>query len=210
MIKFFRHMRESLLLENKTSKYFKYALGEIILVVIGILIALQINNWNEDKKIQNNITTSLNLLKDEIEINKMSISSVKDYHIMIRDTLQKINMSIEEKNIESRLGFWKGMRTPRLRNAAFQTTIQSGISREFNPFLLSALNNLYTYQDSYNQFNNSSSQIFFNADFTDIKSIKKTMRLVEMTMNDLYYYEKELQESFIYCLKQIDSIYPLK
>ena len=50
MIKFFRHIRQSLIMENKTSKYFKYAIGEIILVVIGILIALQINNWNEKRK----------------------------------------------------------------------------------------------------------------------------------------------------------------
>ena len=50
MIKFFRHIRQSLILENKTSKYFKYAIGEIVLVVIGILIALQINNWNESSK----------------------------------------------------------------------------------------------------------------------------------------------------------------
>ena len=52
MIKFFRHIRKSLLMENKTSKYFKYAIGEIILVVIGILIALQINNWNENRKLK--------------------------------------------------------------------------------------------------------------------------------------------------------------
>jgi len=45
MIKFFRNIRQNLLLENKTGKYFKYAIGEIILVVIGILIALQINSW---------------------------------------------------------------------------------------------------------------------------------------------------------------------
>ena len=50
MIKFFRHIRKNLLMENKTSKYFKYAIGEIVLVVIGILIALQINNWNENRK----------------------------------------------------------------------------------------------------------------------------------------------------------------
>ena len=50
MIKFFRNIRQSLLMENKTSKYLKYAIGEIILVVIGILIALQINNWNEQRK----------------------------------------------------------------------------------------------------------------------------------------------------------------
>ncbi len=50
MIKFFRRIRYNLMEKNKTGKYFKYAIGEIILVVIGILIALQINNWNENKK----------------------------------------------------------------------------------------------------------------------------------------------------------------
>lgn len=50
MIKFFRKIRQNLIHENKMGKYFKYAIGEIILVVIGILIALQINNWNEKKK----------------------------------------------------------------------------------------------------------------------------------------------------------------
>ena len=54
MIKFFRHIRQNLIMENKTSKYLKYAIGEIILVVIGILIALQINNWNEQRKLKMN------------------------------------------------------------------------------------------------------------------------------------------------------------
>ena len=51
MIKFFRKIRQNLLTENKFSKYLLYAIGEIILVVIGILIALQINNWNEENKV---------------------------------------------------------------------------------------------------------------------------------------------------------------
>lgn len=50
MIKFFRRVRQKLLSENKFSKYLLYAIGEIVLVVIGILIALQINNWNENRK----------------------------------------------------------------------------------------------------------------------------------------------------------------
>ncbi|MEH6779908.1 DUF6090 family protein, partial [Maribacter arcticus] len=50
MIKFFRRIRQQLLTENKFSKYLLYAIGEIILVVIGILIALSINNWNENRK----------------------------------------------------------------------------------------------------------------------------------------------------------------
>ena len=49
MIKFFRHIRQTLIMENKNSKYLKYAIGEIVLVVIGILIALQINTWNQDR-----------------------------------------------------------------------------------------------------------------------------------------------------------------
>jgi hypothetical protein len=50
MIKFFRRIRQRLLIDNRFTKYLLYALGEIILVVIGILIALQINNWNESRK----------------------------------------------------------------------------------------------------------------------------------------------------------------
>lgn len=53
MLKFFRNIRYNLMNTGKTSKYFKYAIGEIILVVIGILIALQINNWNESNKENN-------------------------------------------------------------------------------------------------------------------------------------------------------------
>ena len=51
MIKFFRHIRKRLLSENRFNKYLLYAIGEIVLVVIGILIALQINNWNESRKL---------------------------------------------------------------------------------------------------------------------------------------------------------------
>ena len=50
MLRFFRRIRQRLISENKTTKYLGYALGEIVLVVIGILIALGINNWNEERK----------------------------------------------------------------------------------------------------------------------------------------------------------------
>ncbi|NND94276.1 MAG: hypothetical protein HKN45_05380 [Flavobacteriales bacterium] len=50
MIKFFRHIRQRLLSESKFSKYLLYAIGEIVLVIIGILFALQINNWNSTQK----------------------------------------------------------------------------------------------------------------------------------------------------------------
>lgn len=66
MIKFFRVIRQNLLSEGKTGKYIKYAIGEILLVVIGILIALSINNWNENQKTKANIKNSLIALKNDL------------------------------------------------------------------------------------------------------------------------------------------------
>jgi len=68
MIKFFRNIRKSLLNEGKTSKYFKYAIGEIILVVVGILIALQINNWNEAQTEKRVLNTQLTNLIDDLKL----------------------------------------------------------------------------------------------------------------------------------------------
>lgn len=62
--------------KNKTGKYFKYAIGEIVLVVIGILIALQINNWNEDRKTNAIAQNYLNSLKQEFRYNKASLDSL--------------------------------------------------------------------------------------------------------------------------------------
>ena len=50
MINFFRKIRQNLLMENRTGKYLKYAIGEIVLVMIGILLALQVSNWNQERK----------------------------------------------------------------------------------------------------------------------------------------------------------------
>jgi hypothetical protein len=73
MIKFFRKIRYNLLSEKRTGKYLKYALGEIVLVMIGILLALQVNNWNELKKQSNNELQLLNKLKNDIskDINRL-------------------------------------------------------------------------------------------------------------------------------------------
>lgn len=70
MIKFFRKIRQKLLSENKFSKYLLYAIGEIILVVIGILIALQINNANENRKTRVIETSYLERLKVDLKENK--------------------------------------------------------------------------------------------------------------------------------------------
>ena len=66
MIKFFRRIRQRLLSENKFRNYVLYAIGEIILVVIGILIALQINNWNEEQKTESKVQDYYVLLLEDL------------------------------------------------------------------------------------------------------------------------------------------------
>ncbi len=98
MIKFFRKIRQNLLSEGKTGKYFKYAIGEIILVVIGILIALQINNWNENQKLRNQEITYLNNLKDDLEIQINMLDVYIDYENIIIDHSNDIIKHYELNN----------------------------------------------------------------------------------------------------------------
>ncbi len=67
-------------MENKTGKYFKYAIGEIVLVVIGILIALQINNWNETRKQTNTQNAIYLIVKEDLETDILEFESfIKEY-----------------------------------------------------------------------------------------------------------------------------------
>ena len=100
MIKFFRKIRQGLLTENKFSKYLLYAIGEIVLVVIGILIALSINNWNESLKTQSRVSLHYKELKEEpnfdlARINQhiIRLEAVDNYGIHIRTYL---NMKLVE------------------------------------------------------------------------------------------------------------------
>lgn len=111
MIKFFRHLRRDHSEKNKTGKYIKYAIGEIILVVIGILIALQINNFNNTSKqrsieqeylksLQNEFKTNLNSLNDCLAKNEEMINSVADLLVLFDQ--QRLD-TISDKEISNRL-----------------------------------------------------------------------------------------------------------
>jgi hypothetical protein len=90
MINFFRKIRENLLAEGKTSKYLKYAAGEIFLVVIGILIALQINNWNEQRNENALEQTILKRLKKEFESNKEQLINKVEIRTIVIESCYRI------------------------------------------------------------------------------------------------------------------------
>ena len=80
MLPFFRKIRWRLARDNQFLKYSRYAIGEIVLVVIGILIALQINNWNEERKVREVERVLLNSLLKEMEANMEQLSNVIAYN----------------------------------------------------------------------------------------------------------------------------------
>lgn len=75
----FRKLRKNLLKENNFSSYFLYAIGEILLLIIGVLIALQINNWNEMRKLRKLEVSTITNLIEEIEFNNNTLKEVNEY-----------------------------------------------------------------------------------------------------------------------------------
>ncbi|AVR45387.1 hypothetical protein C7S20_08950 [Christiangramia fulva] len=90
MIKLFRNIRRKLLTEGNSLRYLKYAIGEIILVVIGILIALQINTWNENRTNKIKETAILRDLHQEFQKNKVKLDSTINYHRSILRATKKV------------------------------------------------------------------------------------------------------------------------
>jgi Family of unknown function (DUF6090) len=157
MIKFFRHIRKSHLMENKTGNYLKYAIGEIILVVIGILIALQLNNLNEQNKLENLMKIQLQAIKKELNedvknlkkaIEQIDEDVLKNNAIRERliaktatiDTLYKIAKYEFSPTI---IGFSSGF-----NNATYTSLIASGGINSFDETFKKDLSKLYNLQQS--------------------------------------------------------------
>ena len=122
MIKFFRKIRQKMLTENKFKKYLIYAIGEIILVVIGILIALQVNNWNENRKNNKVEENYLISLKDEFEFNKQNLTTT-------------VNLNNRNANFGLQILKHTGPLEPEINNKTFDSLLVStiGYEVEFRP-----------------------------------------------------------------------------
>jgi len=108
MIKFFRKIRQRLLTENKFSKYLLYAIGEIVLVVIGILIALQLNNLNEESKNREFEKEILAQIQENINNDKLALKQiVNDFNKAITSSEKILQSEVSDKTEDS-IKIWLG------------------------------------------------------------------------------------------------------
>ena len=98
-MKVFRNLRKTIMREGKTGKYLKYAIGEILLVMIGILLALQVNNWNEKRKMHAELDNILRIISYDMETDTLVANQVISYYdAHNKNSLRIINKELNRNN----------------------------------------------------------------------------------------------------------------
>jgi len=154
MIKFFRKIRLQLIEGKNMGKYFQYAIGEIILVVIGILIALQLNNWNVEqgnkKKLKNNVAILIeNLQRDSSEIIRTQKRMERD-RVVLDDYEKRI--SAPQANLDTLIKIASKEYSPSVNTIEFthksvyNTMVQSGEINLFEKDLIQEIYAVYSFQ----------------------------------------------------------------
>lgn len=134
MLKFFRNIRQKLLAENKTGRYFKYAIGEIFLVLIGILLALYISDWNAKRiekqtekttlyELKKSMLLDLDLLSSGLNSVNKSIADIK----LLQSLITKKDYAYN-KGLDTLFGTVWGMRILKPNSAFYQDLKASGLN----------------------------------------------------------------------------------
>ncbi|MBO6881258.1 hypothetical protein [Winogradskyella sp.] len=206
MIKFFRRIRQNLLNKNKVGKYLLYAIGEVLLVVIGILIALQLNNQNEFRKqklVEIKILDGIrsDILKDTIDLN----DNIRGYKIFVENDSIMLNHFANKKeqtnNIINYLNYSiKFDLLIGLHDAHFQEAKLKGLAIISNDSLKILINRLYEFhykvliavENNYENFNTAKllrHEIgqYFGYDSTGIVMSKDSYNKMLSNSNSLYH-----------------------
>ena len=225
MIKFFRHIRKNLLMENKTGKYFKYAIGEIVLVVIGILIALQINNWNEKEKLK---AEEVKFLKNF----KQSLISDIDFNSFRFDKyeLTKESISILLNHLEQDLPYQDSLKyhfgritntwTPKVNTEVFEALKSKDLKLISNDGLRDKLISYYSWSNTvldaqiskYVQRIEDANSTVFNTRFVALWNgnyekyrVNKNFDDLELEMTPINYNELKKDKVFMYFLRSLKN-----
>lgn len=185
MLRFFRQIRKKLMEQNKVQTYLLYAIGEIALVMIGILLALQVNNWNEERKKQGlevqtlkEIRTSFKLAVEQLDISARAFGGMEKDLSIVLETLKKTS-SIPDTTLP-RLRALFGYPTPKFNVSAYENLKNRGIDLISNEELKLSILNIYEVEFYYlieeldnglEAFSNETLSLqltYLNLDFTQV------------------------------------------
>ena len=185
----------------------KKKIGEIILqiipVMIGVYLGFVVSNWSETNKINSQTVLLRNNIVAEIKSNKSKIDEVFEYHKMIRDSSRYYQNFTDFKKMPS---FFKGTRTITLTNSAFDTGIQTGLINSLKFEEIQSINDVYTEQSAYKDFNNLILTGLITIDFKENNDgIRKFYSYLAVSMTDVVIQENRLIESYNKLLKKIET-----
>jgi hypothetical protein len=151
MIKFFRKIRQKMLSEGKFSKYLLYAIGEIVLVVIGILIALQISNWNEVKKDNAYEMKMLSEIEKGLRIDLANLQEHYETYTNLQSTVDYFRNLTNEHvifhdSIQSDLWKLNSGRYLQFNRGPYDALKSSGIDRVSNDSIRNKLINFFDFK----------------------------------------------------------------
>ena len=215
MLKVFRNIRRQLFIEKRFSKYLIYAIGEIVLVVLGILIALQINNWNannvkkqEEKRSYTNIRQQI--IDDKIDLQKEK--KINNYFSLAYQYANKIILAQDRSKTDSLVLITMGLSqySDFNRNSnIYETLVNSGDLKLLkNADITSSIQQLETTYIYVNKLENMHWEIIINELSPLLRGVINYATFKAVKPEKLY--EVELQNFFvesIYLTKAKDSIY---
>ncbi|MGB4840034.1 MAG: DUF6090 family protein [Saprospiraceae bacterium] len=206
MIKFFRQLRQNLIESGKTTKYLKYAIGEIVLVVLGILIALQINNWNEQNKINAKRAVYMQSLQNDLNVD------VKELKLRISNIKIQYNNDEDERNKLSGAQITKDSVVARVKrlniyletyaefnNNTFNSLISSGEIDLLGPELKNELFTLHKMQEKAKQSYNIHFDKYLDnyLNFSSKYPVGRFTELVTGPLNDYLWHHFDYKEFLV-------------
>ncbi len=190
MLKFFRQIRQKLLHENQFSKYLLYAAGEVILVMLGILLAFQVSNWNEVRKksqlelgllkgLSEDLQFNLNDLKARLYYDSITITSGEQLLVILQD-----QDSEYEESMEDLFGWIEVANSLKMKTLAYENLKSNGLSIITNDSLRKDIAWLYDSRYGYHDDQHEALMAIFNNGIPIHHKYLRTKTMFKKVPND--------------------------
>lgn len=168
---------------------------QIIPVMIGVYLGFVASNWSQSNQRKSESKIMVSNILSEIESNQKRLENAIDYHTILRDSSRFYSNTIG--GLKSRPQYFRGTRLTKLANSAYMTGTQTGIINELPLEKIQRLNNLYTFQDDYNEFGTLIMSSLINKDFSGKgEGLNEIVRFLSVTMTDIVIKESDLIEGY--------------